>query len=257
MSDGKSSGMSGDMNGGKKRLIGVGVGVGPDDPELVTVKGINVLRSADVIVVVPDERTAVLRPPTLVIGVGASSGALAEEIWQLIDETLADAGLSPRSVGALATVEAKADEPGILAVAERLGVPLVTYDAERLGAIEVPNPSAVPLAAVGTPSVAEAAALACAGAGAELLVPKRKSAPPSGPARATAAVARRCPRGRLAVVGLRPGARDLRMNYDSCIYRVTLPGFEDHVGLPQQPHHHPEDLAHRHNHHHGAHVHTH
>jgi cobalt-precorrin 5A hydrolase/precorrin-3B C17-methyltransferase len=159
--------------------------------------------------VIPDERTAVLRPPTLVIGVGASSGAPAEEIRQLIDETLAQAGLSPRSVGALATVEAKANEPGIVAVAKQLRVPLMAYDAERLGAIEVPNPSAAPLAAVGTPSVAEAAALAFAGAGAELLVPKRKSTPQSGPARATAAVARRCPRGRLAVVGLGPGARDL------------------------------------------------
>jgi cobalt-precorrin 5A hydrolase/precorrin-3B C17-methyltransferase len=60
-----------------------------------------------------------------------------------------------------------------------------------------------PLQAVGTPSVAEAAALLGAGPGGELLVEKRKSA------MATAAVARRRPRGRLAVVGLGPGARDL------------------------------------------------
>ncbi|MCQ4083413.1 precorrin-3B C(17)-methyltransferase [Streptomyces sp. RB6PN25] len=159
--------------------------------------------------VTPDDRTAVLRPPTLVVGVGASKGAPAEEVRQLIAAALADAGLSPCSVAALATVDAKAEEPGIVAAAERLGVPLVTYDARRLGAVEVPHPSDAPLAAVGTASVAEAAALLGAGAGGELLVPKRKSAPPSGPATATAAVARRRPRGRLAVVGLGPGARDL------------------------------------------------
>jgi sirohydrochlorin cobaltochelatase len=53
---------------------------------------------------------------------------------------------------------------------------------------------------------------------------------------------------------------DLRMNCDSCIYRITLPGFEDRVGLPQQPHHHPEDPAHshdHHDHHHGGHAHAH
>jgi sirohydrochlorin cobaltochelatase len=39
---------------------------------------------------------------------------------------------------------------------------------------------------------------------------------------------------------------DLRMNCDSCVYRVKLPGFEDRVGQPQQPHHHPDDPSHSH-----------
>ncbi|GLW50430.1 cobalamin biosynthesis protein CbiX [Streptomyces sp. NBRC 14336] len=48
---------------------------------------------------------------------------------------------------------------------------------------------------------------------------------------------------------------DLRMNCDSCVYRIALPGFEDKVGLPQQPHFHPDDDGHHHHHghHHGAH----
>jgi cobalt-precorrin 5A hydrolase/precorrin-3B C17-methyltransferase len=146
----------------------------------------------------------VLRPPTLVVGVGASKGAPAEEVLELIEGSLREAGLSPRSVAALATVDAKAAEPGIVAATERLGVPLVTHSAEELAAVEVPNPSEAPLAAVGTPSVAEAAALVHGG---ELLVPKRKSA--ATPAMATCAVVRRPARGRLAVVGLGPGARDL------------------------------------------------
>lgn len=50
---------------------------------------------------------------------------------------------------------------------------------------------------------------------------------------------------------------DLRMNCDSCIYRIALPGFEDRVGLPQQPHHHPDDPAGGHHHHHLGHAHTH
>ncbi|MGR8011285.1 precorrin-3B C(17)-methyltransferase [Streptomyces hypolithicus] len=152
------------------------------------------------------EREVVLRPPSLVVGVGASSGAPVDEVLGLVRDTLASAGLSVRSVAALATVDAKADEPGIVAAAAQLGVELRTYAAEELARIAVPNPSQAPLSAVGTPSVAEAAALV---GGGELLVPKRKSAPEGRAAMATCAVVRKAPRGRLAVVGLGPGARDL------------------------------------------------
>lgn len=51
-------------------------------------------------------------------------------------------------------------------------------------------------------------------------------------------------------------AGDLRMNCDSCVYRVAMPGFEDRVGRPQQPHHHPDDPAHTHGAH-GGHSHGH
>lgn len=149
----------------------------------------------------------VLRPPSLVVGVGASKGAPVDEVLGLVEGALADAGLSVASVAALATVDAKASEPGIVGAAERLGVPVLTYSADELAGVEVPNPSDAPLVAVGTPSVAEAAALV---GGGELLVPKRKSARADGaPAMATCAVVRRPGRGRLAVVGLGPGARDL------------------------------------------------
>ncbi|PWI08643.1 precorrin-3B C(17)-methyltransferase [Streptomyces sp. NWU339] len=152
-------------------------------------------------------REAVLRPPTLVVGVGASKGAPVDEVLALVEGTLREAGLSAASLAELATVDAKSDEPGIVEAARRLDVPLVAYTAGELARIEVPNPSEAPLAAVGTPSVAEAAALVRGG---ELLVPKRKSERADGqPAMATCAVVRRPGRGRLAVVGLGPGARDL------------------------------------------------
>ncbi|MFI9582951.1 precorrin-3B C(17)-methyltransferase [Streptomyces sp. NPDC052236] len=186
-------------------------GVWPLPPLPVNVSeggdGDSVLRVTDRIVEL-GAREAVLRPPSLVVGVGASKGAPVDEVLGLIEEALRGAGLSALSVAELATVDAKAAEPGIVGAAERLGVPLVTYGAQRLAGIAVPNPSGAPLAAVGTPSVAEAAALA---GGGELLVPKRKSTPEAGAgaAMATCAIVRRPPRGRLAVVGLGPGARDL------------------------------------------------
>ncbi|CAM3790277.1 precorrin-3B C(17)-methyltransferase [Nocardiopsis rhodophaea] len=150
--------------------------------------------------------TAVYRPRSLVVGVGSARGVSADEVGDLIDGVLADALLAPESVRAVATVDLKADEEGILRAAARRGWDVVTYAAAELADVEVPNPSEVVRAEVGTPSVAEAAALrgaAGAGRGAELVASKRKTA------NATAAVARVRPRGRLAVVGLGPGARDL------------------------------------------------
>jgi cobalt-precorrin 5A hydrolase/precorrin-3B C17-methyltransferase len=141
--------------------------------------------------------TVLLRPPSLVLGVGSSAGAPASEIAALVDATLADAGLARASVVAVATIDLKRDEPGIVA----LIWPLRTFPAEALRAVAVPNPSAVVDGAVGTPSVAEAAALLAAGDDAELVVTKRSSA------HATVAVARRArPAGHLSVVGLGPGA---------------------------------------------------
>lgn len=154
--------------------------------------------------VVPlDEHTAVLRPPSLVAGLGASRCVHADEAAALLDQALAGAGLSPASLRLLATADVKADEPGLVELAARLGLRLETYPAAALAAVDVPNPSEVVAAAVGTPSVAEAAALLPPGCPAELVVAKTASA------MATVAVARHAPRGRLAVVGLGPGARDL------------------------------------------------
>ncbi|MEW2354519.1 sirohydrochlorin chelatase [Spirillospora sp. NPDC029432] len=58
-------------------------------------------------------------------------------------------------------------------------------------------------------------------------------------------------------------AGDIRMNCDTCVYRIAMPGFEHRVGAPQTPHDHPDDpTGHGHGHGHGlghghghAHVH--
>ncbi|CAN5211123.1 MAG: sirohydrochlorin chelatase [Actinomycetota bacterium] len=44
---------------------------------------------------------------------------------------------------------------------------------------------------------------------------------------------------------------DIRMNCDVCVHRVALPGFEEKVGAPATPHHHPDEPGHHsHGHHH-------
>ena len=183
------------------------------------------------------ERAVVYRPPTLIVGMGASRGVPVGEAGQLIDDTLAYLGVSPLSVRHLATADAKSDEHGLQAAAAERGWRMVTYPADLLAAVPVPNPSEVVRQAVGTPSVAEAAALANPAAAPPAASPAAapsaaSPAPPlpaAGPyaalpaanpdatliaakrasAHATIAVARCRPRGRLALIGIGPGARDL------------------------------------------------
>lgn len=133
----------------------------------------------------------------LTLGVGLSTGATADELLALVEEVLAAAGADePPSRGsgppltALATLDRRAPHPALLTLAGRLGLSPLAYPAATLASVPVPHPGRAPGAAVGTPSVAEAAALLAAGSGAELLVPKRGSTPRGRPARATAAVAR-------------------------------------------------------------------
>jgi cobalamin biosynthesis protein CbiG len=117
----------------------------------------------------------------LVVGAGCSRGCPAEELLALIGAVLDEAGARPDAVRALATVDRRADEPGTVAAARHHGWPLVTHGAPALREVAVPTPSAVVATHVGTPSVAEAAALLSAGG--PLLVSKRRSA------RATCALA--------------------------------------------------------------------
>ncbi|HEY8743698.1 MAG TPA: cobalamin biosynthesis protein [Chloroflexota bacterium] len=124
------------------------------------------------------------RPPTLVVGIGCSRGAPADEIEALLLAALVEAGVSAHALHAFATIDLKRDEPGIGELARRYHLPVSYFSASQLATVRVPNPSPVVEAAVGTPGVCEPAALLAAGA-TELLLPKRKSA------HATVALARR------------------------------------------------------------------
>ncbi|TJZ51257.1 cobalamin biosynthesis protein [Streptomyces piniterrae] len=167
------------------------------------------------------------------VGVGASRGVPAAEVLELVMDTLALAGCSPGSVGALATVAAKAGEPGLTGAARALGVPLRSFPAEVLATVRVPDPSAAARDAVGTPSVAEAAALLAAGPGAELVVGKRKSAPQGRPAGATCAVAAATGPENAAMPGSTRGAVAARA--DAADIVMTSPHSAPHRPPPTGP----------------------
>jgi cobalt-precorrin 5A hydrolase/precorrin-3B C17-methyltransferase len=125
----------------------------------------------------------------LVAGVGCSTDASVDDVFDLLVDTL-----DGRVPALIATIDRRRE------LLQALGLPIVAFTPDQLDAVDVPNPSDAVRAAVGSASVAEAAALLGAGDDAELVTPKRKS--PT----ATVAVARRRA-GAVAVVGLGPGHR--------------------------------------------------
>ncbi|OZC82147.1 hypothetical protein CH254_28080 [Rhodococcus sp. 06-412-2C] len=101
----------------------------------------------------------------VVVGIGARSGVGAAEIVRVISTVL-----QPNwRVEAIASIDRKADL--VAAVASSMGVRGVTYSARELSTVVTPTVSVRVLRAVGTASVAEAAAL-LAGGSTELAVPR-------------------------------------------------------------------------------------
>jgi cobalt-precorrin 5A hydrolase/precorrin-3B C17-methyltransferase len=160
----------------------------------------------------PDDTALVYHPAVLALGVGCARDCPAAELIDLAEAALRAGSLAPASLACVVSIELKADEPAIHALAAHFGVPARFFEAGRL-AEETPRlatPSETVFRETGCWGVAEGAALAAAGSAARLLQPKRKSA------RATAAIAE-APRpidgsavgrkrGRLTVVGIGPGA---------------------------------------------------
>jgi cobalt-precorrin 5A hydrolase len=120
-------------------------------------------------------RTLRLRPPTLAAGMGCNRNTEMAEMKALLLETLASNRLVPGSLCCLASIDIKHDEPGLVALAKDLAVPLVFFTKEELNrARGVASPSAMAKKHVGVESVCEAAAILAAQNG-RLIVPKQRT----------------------------------------------------------------------------------
>lgn len=109
--------------------------------------------------------TLILRPRTLVLGVGCRRGVSSERFEGFALDFLKSCGVSLLSVRALATIDRKVDEPAFRDFCEKYRLPLMTYSAEELS--KAPGlfaKSEYVLEAVGVDNVCErAAALASGG----------------------------------------------------------------------------------------------
>ncbi|MFA7268038.1 MAG: cobalamin biosynthesis protein [Sterolibacterium sp.] len=126
----------------------------------------------------------------IALGLGCDRETPAATIAQAIDEALASCGARSADVAAVASIDLKADEAGLLQVSRERGWTIRFYPAAELAAVEVPNPSETVRNYTGTPSVAEAAALLAGGADkTQLIIEKHKLRGPDG-RNATVSIAR-------------------------------------------------------------------
>lgn len=163
-----------------------------------------------------DAQTLLYHPPVLAVGVGCERDTPAEILSDLVGTTLSAHELSPQAVGAVYSLDLKADEPAVHALARSLDVPARFFSAAKLEA-QTPlltAPSEVVFTEVGVHGVSEGAALAAVSEGGTLIVPKTKGQ------RSTCAIARAYQpldpqvmghaQGKLTIVGIGPGCETWR-----------------------------------------------
>ncbi len=123
---------------------------------------------------VPRE-TLKLRPKILIVGIGCNRNTPMADMMKFLIETFEKQNLSMYSIAALATTSVKADEIGILELAEKLSCPVHFYDRDQLNSVDtIQNPSKMAEKYLGVKSVCEAAAILGTSRG-HLIVPKQKT----------------------------------------------------------------------------------
>lgn len=123
----------------------------------------------------PDNKNALiwLRPRRYVVGMGCRKNKDTEELLAFYQETLEQAMVELGEVYALASIEKKKDEPGLLAISERMRIPFFTYTAEELNRVGAcVHSSEFVKAQVGVDNVCERAAFAGCGVSGWLIYEK-------------------------------------------------------------------------------------
>jgi cobalt-precorrin 5A hydrolase / precorrin-3B C17-methyltransferase len=133
-------------------------------------------------------------PRVLWVGIGCERGTSKKLIEEAIAQVCKRYHLATEAIAGLATIELKADEVGLLEYCRDRNFPLITFSSDTLQQVNVPNPSSIVDREVGTPSVAEAAAILAAKREEEksnisLLVPKQIIKQDGEPGAVTVAIA--------------------------------------------------------------------
>ncbi len=158
-------------------------------------------------------------PRVLWLGIGCERGTSQALIAQAIATVCQTHHLAQGAIAGIATIDLKADEVGLVQLCQERQWPLQCFTAAALSKIPVPHPSTVVEKAVGTPSVAEAAALLAAqqhseaGSDLQLSVTKQVFREAEQPGAVTVAIAQAQQEytgriGHLALVGTGPGSLD-------------------------------------------------
>ncbi|MBD2388629.1 cobalamin biosynthesis protein [Cylindrospermum sp. FACHB-282] len=139
------------------------------------------------------------------VGIGCQRGTSQDLIGKAIEQVFREYQLFHSAIAGIATIDSKASEVGLVEFCRLHNLPLITFSAEILSTILVPNPAKIIEKNIGTPSVAEASAICAAsrlnpleshflgktieGLGVSFLVPKQIFRLPGKPGVVTVAVA--------------------------------------------------------------------
>ena len=117
----------------------------------------------------------ILRPASLIAGIGCNRNTKAAEILTHLEDVLAKNNLALSSLKGMASIDVKADENGLIRTAENLKLPLTFFSKQELNQVKnIKNPSQIVEKHVGVKSVCEAAAILAARDG-RLIVPKQST----------------------------------------------------------------------------------
>ncbi len=121
------------------------------------------------------KKVLILRPGSLVAGIGCNRNTTVKEIKEFLEKVLEESKLAISSLISIATINLKADEPGLIAFAEELKLPISFYDKEELNRADgIKSPSDMVEKHTGVKSVCEAAAIRASKNG-KLIVPKHST----------------------------------------------------------------------------------
>ncbi len=102
----------------------------------------------------------ILRPASLIAGIGCNRNTEAVEILTHLADVLAKNNLALSSLKCMASIDVKADENGLIMAAENLKLPLTFFSKQELNQVKnIKNPSKIVEKHVGVKSVCEAAAI--------------------------------------------------------------------------------------------------
>ena len=120
-----------------------------------------------------DSASIVLCPRKYAVGIGCRKGKPFDEIRNFAESVLTENGIIADEIGAIATVDVKKNEPGLLRLSQYWRVPLLAFDSAVLNKVQGEFASSERvLSAVGTDNVCERASAAAAGKGYKLIVRK-------------------------------------------------------------------------------------
>lgn len=145
-------------------------------PEQIEVVDLSSGKKVDMVIVTDiyeNGAELILNPKEYILGIGCKRGMEEDKLTAWIQKNLAEVGISMEQVYAMASIDRKKDEEGLLKISQRERIPFFNYSAEELESVTGRlHESEFVKKTVGVSNVCERAALYACGEGGRLVYEK-------------------------------------------------------------------------------------